>query len=239
MPGKLFIIPNFIGQENKNEAFPELNFQIVSKLKLLIVENAKNARAYLKRIGIRAPYDYIEFFELNKKKENDLLQIILKIINGENAGLISDAGYPSIADPGESIIELAQQNNITVKPLIGPSSIFLALAASGQNAENFTFHAYLPIKGHLRQKKLNELDSIAQKTGYSQIFMETPYRCDQMFQDILKSCRPDTQLTLAIEINTRAEKIITKPVSEWKKIKISLNKNLIIFILGRLNISNL
>ncbi|MEA3496931.1 MAG: SAM-dependent methyltransferase [Bacteroidota bacterium] len=233
MLGKLYLIPTLLGDTAIERSIPEYNLRIIKGLKYFIVENLKQARAFLKKAGVKPPFDNIYFFELNKHtSERDVSKMMQSLIKGNDFGIMTDAGFPVVADPGENIIRFAHENNIQVIPLSGPSSILLALAASGLNAESFTFHGYLPINSNLRVKTIKEIEKTALKTGYSQIFIETPYRNTQLLKDILKVCKAKTQLSIAANISTSNEEILTLSIEEWKKQNKSFHKIPAVFVIG-------
>ena len=234
MSGVLYLIPNMLGEGSADRSFPPYNYSIIKKLGHFIVETPKNARQLLKKAGVPTPFDNIEFYELNEHtRDREALEMIKPLLAGHDMGLMSDAGYPVIADPGELVVSMAQQNNVKVVPLVGPSSMLMALAASGLNAEQFIFHGYLPVKSVFRQQKLRELDEDARRSGYTQIFMDTPYRNNAVLDDIMNTCHPLSYLCIASNISLQSEKIKTKTVEFWKKRKPDINKIPVIFLLGR------
>ncbi len=230
--GKLYLIPAPIG-DNEGEFLPETVKQIVYGLRHFVVEKEKTARRILRRIGYEHSFDETNFTEINKHTRTDkLLPSIWLIKEGISVGLMSEAGMPCIADPGESLVELAHQHGIEVVPLTGPSSIMLALMASGMGANGFAFWGYLPIKPHERRKHLLELERLSRKHDEAQIFIETPYRNMQLFEEILKACLDNTMLCIAREINQPGQFIRTLPVSQWRRTKVSLHKRPTVFILS-------
>lgn len=231
--GKLYLIPNTLGEPNIHEVIPQEVINKIKPLKHFIAEHSKTARAFLKLVEIDHAQSELEFFELNKFTDRTQLKPFLEPIkNGFDMGLISDAGCPGIADPGAEIVDLAHRMGIQVVPFVGPSSILLAHMASGMNGQSFAFNGYLPIDKSDRKKRLQFLDNLAQK-GQSQSFIETPYRNKQMFQDILSNCKAQTKLCVAYDISLKGESIQTKPVHEWKKAGVpDFHKKPCIFILG-------
>lgn len=235
MPATLYLIPNLLSDSDINLSIPLYNLEIIKKIKDFIVEKPKAARRLLKKAGLITPFDDINFYELNKHTtEVQKAEIIDLLSKGKDLGIITESGYPVVADPGESIVHAAHLNNIRVIPLVGPSSILLAIAASGLNAENFTFHGYLPINKHLRIKRILELDRVALRTGYTQIFIETPYRTQSLFEDIIKYCKKETLLCLAIDITSDNENIKTSTVGNWRKAPLNIQKRLVVFLLGQI-----
>lgn len=230
--GKIFLIPNLIGNTNINDVLPCNLKDIISHIDYFIVENIRNARRFLKKIDKNINIDILNFFVLNKNTQiNDLNDFLMPAFSGNDIGLISEAGLPCIADPGSKIVNLAHQFNIKVVPVSGPSSIFMALMASGLNGQNFAFNGYLPINKSERTSKIKNLELRSEKENQSQIFIETPYRNNQLLNDILSTCRGNTMLGIAAEISTENEFIKTLTIAEWKKIKPDLNKKPTIFIL--------
>jgi len=234
MPATLYLVPNLLSDTDASRALPVYNAEILKDLKYYIVETPKNARLLLKKYGLKTPFDDMSFYILNEHtKGNEIDEIIAPLYAGNSMGIISDAGYPAIADPGEIIIRLAHQRNIRVVPLSGPNSIFLALAASGMNSEQFTFHGYLPVKQPDRSKKIKELEETTLKTGYTQIFIETPYRNQSMISDLVKTVHPNTLICIAADINSDKEMIQTKTAANWQKLKPDFNKKPVVFLIGK------
>lgn len=234
MPAKLYLIPSQLSEAKLTDYIPSKNFEIVKKLKYFIIEKPKPARQFLKLSGVPTPFEGIQFLELNKHtSEENKYKLIEPLLQGNDMGLLSDAGYPVIADPGEFVVNLAQENNIQVVPLGGASSILMALVASGLNAENFCFNGYIPVKNSQRIKAIIDLEQKVIKTGYTQIFIETPYRSQAVLDDILKVCNPQTLCTLGMDITSSKEEIKTKSVAEWKKNRPKIENRQVVFILGR------
>lgn len=231
--GKLYLIPNTLGEPNIHSVIPQDVINRIKPLKHFIAEHSKTARAFLKLVEIDHAQSELEFFELNKFTDRTRLQPFLEPIKqGFDMGLISDAGCPGIADPGAEIVALAHQMDIQVVPFVGPSSILLAHMASGMNGQSFAFNGYLPIDKAERKKKLQFLDNLAQR-GQAQSFIETPYRNKQMLQDILSHCKAKTKVCVAYDISLEGENIQTKSVQAWKKAPMpDFHKKPCIFILG-------
>jgi len=230
--GKLYLIPAPLG-ENAYAPIPEYVKPAVASLVHFIVEQEKTARRYLKAYGYPHPLNDLILYPLNKHTdEADLITYIKPLLEGTSMGLISEAGMPCIADPGAAIVELAHQNRIHVVPLSGPSSILLALVASGFNGQEFAFNGYLPIKHPERKQKLQALERLA-LGGQTQLFMDTPFRNQQLLEDLQAACRPDTRLCIACDITLPSEYIRTQSLADWKKNKESLHKRPAIFILGK------
>lgn len=231
--GTLYMIPITLGDTPINQVIPEFNNNIINDIDVYIVENIKTARRFLKKAGILKAIDELTFFELNKRTHETALPTFLKpIIEGRNIGVLSEAGCPGVADPGADIVALAQQKNIKVVPLIGPSSILLALMASGFNGQSFCFNGYLPKEQKERVRKLKELERTVKNKQQTQLFIETPYRNAHVLEDILKNCFGTTKLCIAVDITLASEQITTKTVEDWKKINVNLNKRPCIFLIG-------
>jgi 16S rRNA (cytidine1402-2'-O)-methyltransferase len=231
--GTLYMIPITLGDTPINQVIPEFNNNIINEIDVYIVENIKTARRFLKKVGIIKPIDELTFFELNKRTNEAELPSFLKAINeGKNIGVLSEAGCPGVADPGAEIVDLAQQQNIKIVPLVGPSSILLALMASGFNGQSFCFNGYLPKDQKDRTRKLKDLERLIKSKQQTQLFIETPYRNHHVLDDILKNCYPTTKLCIAVDITLPTEKITTKTIEEWKTIKINLNKRPCLFLIG-------
>jgi 16S rRNA (cytidine1402-2'-O)-methyltransferase len=229
---KLFLIPTSLGETSFNRILPSYNSEIISKLKYFIVEDIRSARRFLKQCDSNINIDHLTFFALNQHTSTGELNTFLKPMKeGNDMGIISEAGCPAIADPGADVVALAQRENFTVVPLVGPSSILLALMASGFNGQSFAFNGYLPVQPVERAKAIRQLESKAIATNQSQIFIETPYRNMKMFEDLIQSCNPNTLLCIAADITLPTEFIKTKTIKNWKNNKPDLNKRPCIFII--------
>ncbi len=232
--GTLFLLPVSLGETNNDRLFPNLNLRLFEELDHLVVENERSARRFIRSTGNKRDFDKLELILLDKRtKQHEISRPIQLLLEGKDVGLMSEAGCPGVADPGQILIAEAHRYNIQVQPLIGPSSILLGLMASGLNGQGFTFHGYLPIDKKDRIRKLRELDATAGRTGFTQIFMETPYRNQHLFDDILKSCNGKNKLCVAVDITLETEQIKTLAVSEWKTQKINLHKRPCMFLLGK------
>lgn len=230
--GQLFLIPSTLGSE---QAIPFLAPEVIETIMTLdcfIVENLRAARRFLRKCGYDRNFDEIEFHELNHRTDSGSLPSMLKATKeGRDIGLISDAGVPAVADPGSDIVSLAHNYQIRIRPLVGPSSILLALMASGLNGQGFTFNGYLPRKANDRIKSLKQLENHSKRSGFTQIFMDTPYRNIAMLEDIVEHLSPDTQLCIAVNLTMPDERINTLKISEWRKSNISLHKKPAMFLL--------
>ncbi|MDR2622853.1 MAG: SAM-dependent methyltransferase [Dysgonamonadaceae bacterium] len=226
----LYLIPVTLGETEISRVLPPYNKEIIVSIRYFIVENVRTARRFLKQTDPGIDVDSLTFFTLNKHTSTAELSGFLKPIGeGNSIGIISEAGCPAIADPGADIVAIAQGKNIPVVPLVGPSSILLALMASGFNGQSFAFHGYLPIDAGERVKTLKSLEQRIYLENQTQLFIETPYRNGKLVEDILKTCKPATRLCIAADITLSNEYIKTKTVAEWKKQVPELSKRPCIF----------
>jgi 16S rRNA (cytidine1402-2'-O)-methyltransferase len=231
--GKLYIIPVPISEDTFHKVLPSYNADVIKPIRVFVVEKLKTARQFLRKTDSAFPIDDSTFFELDKHDDYNFDKSVLQLLNeGKDVGLMSESGYAGVADPGSKIVALAHKNNVQVIPLIGPSSIITAIAASGMNGQGFTFHGYLPKSGQERIQKIKELVSSIQKTRFAQIFIETPYRNQTMIDDLMKSVPDEIKLTVAYDITGANESIKTKSIIEWKKNPFVFDKLPCVFVLG-------
>jgi 16S rRNA (cytidine1402-2'-O)-methyltransferase len=232
--GKLYLIPTTLGECDPLAVLPYTVKRTIELLDDYIVENEKTARKFIKSIYPEKVQANLCLFSLNKhtqvSEHNGMIQACLE---GKNMGLMSEAGCPGIADPGAVIVKLAHEKGITVVPLVGPSSITLALMASGMNGQSFAFNGYLPIEKSEKKAALKQLERLAQDKNQSQLFIETPYRNNKLVEDLLQCLQPNTFLCIACDITLPTEYIKTMRVQDWKKEKIDLHNRPTIFILHR------
>ena len=218
MAGTLYLIPVPLGPSAPQDSLHASVLTTLRPLTHFIVEQAKTARAFLKAAGTDQPLQALQLQELNEHtKPHQFDQLLAPLRAGHDVGLLSEAGCPAVADPGADLVALAQQENIRVVPLIGPSSLLLALMASGLNGQRFAFQGYLPAKEVDRSKALRELESESRKRKQTQLFIETPYRNRAMFDAILQACQPSTRLCIATDLTLPGESIRTRSVAHWKK----------------------
>ncbi|MFZ4398952.1 MAG: SAM-dependent methyltransferase [Bacteroidales bacterium] len=230
--GKLYLIPSTIGESPIDNVIPGYNKDVINEIDIYIVEEIRTARRFLKKAGLLKPIDDLVFFVLNEHSKPEEIDHYLDAIqNGENIGLLSEAGVPCIADPGADIVRIAQQKNIEVVPLVGPSSILLALMASGFNGQQFAFLGYLPVDKNLRINRIKEIEKNVYQKNETQIFIETPYRNNQLIESILQSCRSETLLCIATDITLPTAFIKTKSISAWKKSVPDFHKKTTVFLL--------
>lgn len=212
----LYLIPVTLGDTPIDQVLPPHNTRIISNLRHFIVENVRTARRFLKQCNREINIDTLTFYELNKHtRRNQIADYLLPMKSGESVGVISEAGCPAVADPGADVVAIAQQNGYKVVPLVGPSSMLMAIMASGFNGQSFAFHGYLPIDAAERAKKLKQLENRAYNEDQTQLFIETPYRNQKLAEDILQHCRPQTRLCIAMNISCADEYIVTKTVQAW------------------------
>ncbi len=229
---KLYLIPVPLAEVEHSHCLPEYNKSLILSLKYFIVENVRSARRFLKAVDKSINIDDLHFVELNKHTNAKVIASYLDPMKeGHSVGIISEAGCPAVADPGSDVVALAQKKGFAVCPLVGPSSILLALMASGFNGQGFTFNGYLPIKDDERSRTIKELEAKAIK-GHTQIFIETPYRNDKLLQELIRQCKGTTLLCIASNITAPNSFIQTKPLSAWAKALPNLNKKPTIFLLG-------
>ena len=232
--GILYLIPNTLGQSNIDNVLPSYNISVAKNLRHFIVENVRSARRFLKMLDRDIVIDDLSFYELNRHTPPDrIAELLLPIYEGHSMGIISEAGCPAIADPGADVVAIAQRKNIRVVPLVGASSIILSLMASGFNGQSFAFVGYLPIDKKARIQRLKQLESRASSERQTQIFIETPYRNNQLVQDMVATLKPDTLLCIAYELTADTESVKTLPIAEWAKQQIDINKRNTIFLIYR------
>lgn len=234
MSGKLFLIPSLLSPEDASAQLPAAVIKIIEKMDFFLVENEKSARHFLKAIGVTKPIRDFCFYRLDEhSKPEEFRPLLKKCAEGKNIGIISEAGCPGVADPGAEMARMAHEMGIEVRPLVGPSSILLALMASGLNGQCFAFAGYLPIPAPERQRKIRELERKAHIENQTQIFIETPYRNNALLNDILQTCAPKTRLCIAVEITSKNEWIKTLSVAQWPKAVPDLHKKPAVFLIGR------
>jgi len=229
--GKLFLIPSRLGDQPPLEVLPLSIRKKIDEIQTYIVENEKVTRRFIKKIVPSKDQASLQFFLLNKFTQAiEIPEFLEPCLRGEDIGLITDAGCPGIADPGAQVVELAHKKNIQVVPLVGPSSILLALMASGMNGQSFSFNGYLPIDKNECKSKIKFLEKRSLEENQSQLFIETPYRNNQLLETFLKTLHPQTKLTVACDLTLETEFIKTLSVNDWKKIRIDLHKRPCIFV---------
>ena len=235
MSGILYLIPNTLGDGDADALAAVLPAPVRTQASLLgyyVGENAKTTRAFLKRIGTVRPIQEIEIRELNvNTPAAEVDWLLAPILLGADGGLVSEAGCPAVADPGAILVRRAHQQGVKVVPLVGPSSILLALMASGMNGQSFAFHGYLPVDAAQRVKRLRELEQQSQRAGQTQIFIETPYRNHPLLDAILATCNRATLLCVAVDLTLPTEQVLTQAVSQWQSDRLELHKRPAIFLI--------
>jgi 16S rRNA (cytidine1402-2'-O)-methyltransferase len=228
--GKLYLIPVGLGGEDDASLLPAVTRDVARALRTFIVENPKSARRFLQAIGHPLPLRQIEMHVLDEHTR-DLAPLLQLLVSGVDCGLVSEAGCPTVADPGAALVRRAHAAGVTVVPLVGPSSVLLALMASGLDGQRFVFHGYLPADQAGRARKLKEIE--AQAAGATQIFIETPYRNTALFHSMLDACRGDTLLCIAADLTLPTASVATRSVAEWKKKPPDLDRRPAVFLLYR------
>ena len=232
----VYLVPSLLN-ENGIHTIPAYVTECIKKCQVFFVENERSARRFLKQLwkvclpGEELLIDQYEWFTIHKTEEAAVVVFKQKLTEGKNIGIISEAGCPGIADPGQLLVAAAQEMNIDIKPLTGPNSILLALMASGMNGQQFQFLGYLPIDNQQRMQSVKDLEAESKRKNCTQVFIETPYRNNQLIEVLLKTCKPSTRLCIAVDITGENEWIKTKSIAEWKSEKIDIHKRPAIFLL--------
>lgn len=226
------MLPCPIAEGDPYGVLPARNREVMASIDYFVVENVRSARRFLSAAKIGRSIDELEFAECSEHTRVEEIDALLRpVMEGRDCGIISEAGLPGVADPGADVVALAQERGIEVVPLVGPSSILMALMASGQNGQSFAFNGYLPIKPAERLKAIKHFERRAHAEGQCQIFIEAPYRNEKLFEDMLSSLAPNTRLTVAVDITSEGEQIRTLRVAEWRKrAKPQMHKKPTIFI---------
>lgn len=232
MSGILYLIPSPLGENEPQEVIPAPVFELLPKLQYFVVEELRTVRRYLSRAGLKGKIAELNLYELNEHTlQKDVESYIQILKDGNDVGLISEAGLPAVADPGALLVELAHKNDIEVRPFVGPSSLMLALMASGLNGQCFAFTGYLPVKPDERRAKIKTIEKVSMQLKQSQIVIETPYRNDQLFADLLAVCGPKTRICVAADITLPTQFIKTKSVAQWKSNPVAIGKRPCVFVL--------
>lgn len=234
MKGILYLIPTDLGNDNLDVSLPLEVRKTISELRYFIVENVRTARRFLKKNDRSFDIDQAVFFEIDKHKlnENEAFEFLQPALQGNDIGILSEAGCPCIADPGNIIVRFAHQFEIIVNPLVGPNSILLALISSGMNGQSFAFSGYLPIQKNDRTRKIKELENRSRIENQTQIFMETPYRNNALLEDLISTCNKSTHISVALDLTLPSQQIISKTVWEWKNMKFNYHKRPAIFLIS-------
>ena len=228
--GKVILIPTVL-HEDAIDSIPPYVIEQAKLCNAYFVENEKTARRYLKKYWREMVIDNYQWRTIHKAEDNVVSEFLQLLAQGKNIGIISEAGCPGVADPGQILVAAAQEKGFEIYPLVGPNSILLALMASGMNGQNFSFHGYLPIDSLEKKKVVVQLEQDSLKKSTAQIFIETPYRNNQLIKDLLQYCHPQTKICIAVDITAPTQWIKTKTVAQWKKETVDIHKRLAIFLL--------
>ena len=233
MYGHLFLIPTPLGGDDLRYVLPDAVFDTVVKLDTFVVEEVRTARRFLSAAGLKGRIDTLQLYELNEHSTaQDAERYLQLLLDGRDVGLLSEAGLPAVADPGAALVRLAQEHDIEVVPLVGPSSLMLALMSSGMNGQNFAFNGYLPVKPQQRKESLRKIEKLSAQTGQTQIIIETPYRNDAMLADMLEALKATTRICVAADITLPTQFIKTKTAAQWKKAPAAIDKRPCVFIIS-------
>ena len=232
MKGRLYLIPSPLGDNDPAEVIPAPTLALLQGISRYVVEEVRTARRYLSRAGLKGRIAELEFHELNEHTTPQEVEALASLFDdGQDVGLISEAGLPAVADPGAALVALCHRRGITVVPQVGPSSLMLALMASGLNGQSFAFCGYLPAKTEERRSAIKAIEKTSQTQRQTQIVIETPYRNDAFFADLLQACRPSTRICVAADITLPDAYIRTRTVSEWKKDNLIIGKRPCVFLI--------
>lgn len=231
--GKLFLIPSPLGEIDFSMIFPVYNSNVIQDIDHFIVEELRTGRRFIKKLGMKKPIEQLGFYLLNEhSKPKECEELLKPCLEGKDVALLSEAGTPCVADPGNVVVAQAHRLGIETVPLVGPNSILMALMGSGFNGQNFAFNGYLCRDRKDREKELKFFESILRKSGQTQIFIETPYRNNHFFQSMLEVCDENTKICLATNVATSEQSIRTKTIAQWKKIEVDIHKQPTVFLLG-------
>jgi 16S rRNA (cytidine1402-2'-O)-methyltransferase len=231
MESRIYIIPSTLGSFGI-DIIPQATVDAVRNLRYFIVEDVRTARRYLSKIKMPVKIDDLVFLELNEHTSSgEIEQLLLPVLEGNDMGIISDAGVPCVADPGAAVIDCAHRQNLKIVPLVGPSSILLAIMAAGMNGQNFAFAGYLPVKENEKHKRIQLLEKRSIQENQTQIFIETPYRNIQLLKSFIQTCNPLTKLCVAANITLADEFIKTLSIAEWKHTQVDIHKKPCIFVM--------
>ena len=231
MKGKLYLIPSPLGDYEPAQVLPETVLQRAKELKCFVVEELRTARRFLSAAGLKGHIEELEFHTLNEHTSQQEVEALASLFEKGDVGLISEAGLPAVADPGAALVELCHRKGIEVVPLTGPSSLMLALMASGLNGQSFAFRGYLPAKTDERKQAIKDIERQSKSLNQSQIFIETPYRNDSLLQDLIQQLQPSTRLTVAADLTLPTAFIKTRTAAEWKKDPVTIGKRPCVFII--------
>lgn len=231
--GKLYLIPTPISESDPEDVLPQSVIDITRHLNFFVVEELRTARRYLSHIKVDSPIDELTFFLLNEHSQpEEVEKMLIPLLSGSDMGLMSEAGVPAVADPGAILVAAAHRKGVRVVPLVGPSSILLTIMASGLNGQNFAFVGYLPVKPEERRRRIKQLEQRSRAEEQTQLFIEAPYRNLQLFKELVNVCNDQTAITIAVEVTSANEAVVTKTVREWKNLPLpDINKKNTVFAL--------
>jgi 16S rRNA (cytidine1402-2'-O)-methyltransferase len=234
LPGRLFLVPNLLGVVPPEDVLPRRTIDVARALKHFVVETPKAARQFIKSLQSKQPIQSVDFATLDVNTlPKRVPQLLQPALDGEDLGLLSDAGCPGVADPGALLVAAAHRAGVRVVPLVGPSAVLLALMAAGMNGQQFAFHGYLPVAPEARVKALKALDDAVARSGVTQIYIETPYRNDALLAATLAACRATTELCVAADLTLPTEQVIRRPIAQWRdSARTELSRRPAIFLLG-------
>ena len=231
MKGSLYLIPSPLGENEPREVLPESVLERARSLKTFVVEEVRTARRYLSKAGLKGHIDELKFSTLNEHTAPAEVEALLPLFDEGDVGLITEAGLPAVADPGAQLVALCHRHGIRVVPLVGPSSLMLALMASGLDGQSFAFGGYLPAKTEERRKAIRAVEKRSAELRQTQIFIETPYRNDSLMKDLVEACRPTTRICIAADITLPTETILTRTAAEWRKAVPAIGKRPCVFLI--------
>lgn len=231
MKGKLYLIPSPLGEVDLQEILPARVLETACSLNIFVVEEVRTVRRYLSKAGLKGHIDELEFHELNEHTTPEEVEALASLFDRGDVGLISEAGLPAVADPGAALVALCHRKGIEVVPMVGPSSLMMALMGSGLNGQSFAFRGYIPAKTDERRSALKDIERLSKSLNQSQILIETPYRNDSLFADMLQFLAPSTRICVAADITLPTQFIRTYSVSAWKKQNLIIGKRPCVFII--------
>lgn len=231
MKSRLHLIPVPLGGDNPQDVLPPPLFEVIGSLKLFFVEELRTARRFLSKAGLKGQIDALTLYELNEHTSDEQIEEYAKLLKQQEAGLLSEAGLPAVADPGALLVKLAHQLDIEVVPYVGPSSLMMALMSSGMNGQCFAFTGYLPIKRQERRARIEELEKVSRQMNQTQIIIETPYRNDSLMEDLITICKESTCICVAADLTLPGQYIRTRTVADWRKSPITIGKRPCVFVL--------
>lgn len=229
--GKLYLIPSPLGEYDPSEVLPQTVLDTACGLKCFVVEELRTARRFLSAAGLKGYIEALEFHTLNEHTQPQEVEALAALFDKGDVGLISEAGLPAVADPGAALVALCHREGIEVVPLVGPSSLMLALMASGLNGQSFAFRGYLPAKTEERRSAVKDLERLSKSLNQSQIFIETPYRNDSLLKDLLQFLQPSTRLCVAADLTLPTAFISTRTVAQWRRAPVTIGKRPCVFII--------